>query len=125
MMVNRMPPVTLLVATPFPRLPPRSLITPQALTAPGQPSSLPFSIKRFANVGCDNLVKIWGYREDSQSWVKEETLEESGATGKIRDPGSRKRHSKDTPTGSVMLHGPQISGPLIAISPLRRRIGQS
>ena len=101
-MVNRMPPVTLLVATPFPRLPPRSLITPQALTAPGQPSSFPFSIKRFANVGCDNFSenlglpgkfailgqgrdtrRIWCYREDSRSWVEEETLE--GHSNWVRD----------------------------------------
>ena len=27
------------------------------------------------SAGCDNLVKIWGYREDSQSWVEEDTLE--------------------------------------------------
>jgi protein transport protein SEC13 len=41
------------------------------------------TIKRFASAGCDNLVKIWGYREDSQSWVEEETLE--GHTDWVRD----------------------------------------
>ncbi|KAF5353855.1 hypothetical protein D9758_010564 [Tetrapyrgos nigripes] len=41
------------------------------------------SLKRFASAGCDNLVKIWGYREDSQSWVEEEALE--GHTDWVRD----------------------------------------
>lgn len=40
-------------------------------------------MKRFATAGCDNLVKIWGYREDSQSWVEEEVLE--GHTDWVRD----------------------------------------
>ncbi|KAF8151605.1 protein transporter SEC13 [Crassisporium funariophilum] len=65
---------------------PGSLITPQqATTAPGQapPTSQTFSVKRFASAGCDNLVKIWGYGEDSQSWVEEETLE--GHTDWVRD----------------------------------------
>ncbi len=51
---------------------------------PGQPSAhLHQSIKRFATAGCDNLVKIWGYREDSKTWVEEETLE--GHTDWVRD----------------------------------------
>ncbi|KAF5375860.1 hypothetical protein D9615_008189 [Tricholomella constricta] len=64
---------------------PGSLITPQqAQPLPTQPAqhSAP-SIKRFASAGCDNLVRIWGYREDSQSWVEEETLE--GHTDWVRD----------------------------------------
>jgi protein transport protein SEC13 len=43
-----------------------SLIHPQQ---PGAQPTVPF--KHFAS-GCDNLVKIWGYREDTQSWVEEE-----------------------------------------------------
>jgi protein transport protein SEC13 len=41
------------------------------------------SVKRFATAGCDNLVRIWGYREGSQSWVEEEVLE--GHTDWVRD----------------------------------------
>jgi len=64
---------------------PGSLITPQQAPPPGQASttSQAFSVKRFASAGCDNLVKIWGYRDDSQSWVEEETLE--GHTDWVRD----------------------------------------
>ncbi|KAF5346203.1 hypothetical protein D9756_011131 [Leucocoprinus leucothites] len=64
---------------------PGSLISPQqSPAAPGQPPSTQApSVKRFASAGCDNLVKIWGYREDSQSWVEEETLE--GHTDWVRD----------------------------------------
>jgi len=63
---------------------PGSLITPQQNNVvPGQPPAPAQTIKRFASAGCDNLVKIWGYREDSQSWVEEETLE--GHTDWVRD----------------------------------------
>ncbi|TFK62625.1 WD40 repeat-like protein [Pluteus cervinus] len=63
---------------------PGSLITPQQVqTIPGQPQQTPTPIKRFASAGCDNLVKIWGYREDTQAWVEEETLE--GHTDWVRD----------------------------------------
>ncbi|EGN97378.1 hypothetical protein SERLA73DRAFT_184063 [Serpula lacrymans var. lacrymans S7.3] len=63
---------------------PGSLIQPQqGSTAPGQPTAPSQSVKRFASAGCDNLVKIWGYREDSQSWIEEETLE--GHTDWVRD----------------------------------------
>ncbi|KIK69017.1 hypothetical protein GYMLUDRAFT_188436 [Collybiopsis luxurians FD-317 M1] len=61
---------------------PGSLITPQQQSVPGQQSQTQ-SVKRFASAGCDNLVKIWGYREDSQSWVEEETLE--GHADWVRD----------------------------------------
>ncbi|PFH44721.1 hypothetical protein AMATHDRAFT_72215 [Amanita thiersii Skay4041] len=61
---------------------PGSLITPQTQPAPGQSIQTP-SIKRFASAGCDNLVKIWGYREDAQSWVEEDVLE--GHTDWVRD----------------------------------------
>ncbi|PSR84234.1 hypothetical protein PHLCEN_2v5522 [Hermanssonia centrifuga] len=67
-----------------PAVQPGSLITPQpADSLPGQPSASAQGIKRFASAGCDNLVKIWGYREDSQSWVEEEVLE--GHTDWVRD----------------------------------------
>lgn len=67
---------------------PGSLITPQQTqpqSVPGQPPQpvQPQPVKRFASAGCDNLVKIWGYREDSQSWVEEEILE--GHTDWVRD----------------------------------------
>jgi len=65
---------------------PGSLISPQQTQAlPNQqvqPAPI-ISVKRFASAGCDNLVKIWGYRDDSQSWVEEETLE--GHTDWVRD----------------------------------------
>jgi protein transport protein SEC13 len=64
---------------------PGSLITPQpSQTLPNQQSQSLFpTVKRFASAGCDNLVRIWGYREDSQSWVEEEVLE--GHTDWVRD----------------------------------------
>jgi len=65
---------------------PGSLIIPQQTQPlPGQqaqPTSAP-SVKRFASAGCDNLVRIWGYKDDSQSWVEEETLD--GHTDWVRD----------------------------------------
>jgi protein transport protein SEC13 len=61
---------------------PGSLIAPQPPTAPGANASSQ-SVKRFASAGCDNLVKIWGYREDTQSWIEEEVLE--GHTDWVRD----------------------------------------
>src|SRR6266511_850258 len=62
---------------------PGSLITPQQSSAPSQASAQPGAIKRFASAGCDNLVKIWGYNEEQQSWIEEETLE--GHTDWVRD----------------------------------------
>ncbi|CAE6370033.1 unnamed protein product [Rhizoctonia solani] len=64
---------------------PGSLITP----TPGVPNANPnappstTSVKRFASAGCDNLVKIWGFREDNQTWVEEEVLK--GHTDWVRD----------------------------------------
>ncbi|KIL57936.1 hypothetical protein M378DRAFT_1027367, partial [Amanita muscaria Koide BX008] len=67
-----------------PAIVPGSLITPQTQTAQGQnPAAQTPAVKRFASAGCDNLVKIWGYREDTQSWVEEEVLE--GHTDWVRD----------------------------------------
>ncbi|KAF8452131.1 protein transporter SEC13 [Boletus edulis BED1] len=53
---------------------PGSLIHPHQ---PGTPT-VPAPFKRFASAGCDNLVKIWSFREDTQTWVEEETLEGHG-----------------------------------------------
>ncbi|KAJ3488600.1 hypothetical protein NLI96_g2720 [Meripilus lineatus] len=67
-----------------PAVQPGSLIAPQPNTeaVPGQPPSTSVqSVKRFASAGCDNLVKIWGYRDDT--WVEEEALE--GHTDWVRD----------------------------------------
>ncbi|KAM6499322.1 protein transporter SEC13 [Amanita muscaria] len=67
-----------------PAIVPGSLITPQTQTAQGQnPAAQTPAVKRFASAGCDNLVKIWGYRDDTQSWVEEEVLE--GHTDWVRD----------------------------------------
>lgn len=66
---------------------PGSLITP---SSPAQPPSSqpqqpqqPQNVKRFASAGCDNLVKIWTFRDDSQAWIEEETLD--GHTDWVRD----------------------------------------
>ncbi|KZT03050.1 protein transporter SEC13 [Laetiporus sulphureus 93-53] len=66
-----------------PAVQPGSLITPQPPTIPGQAPFVPQSVKRFASAGCDNLVKIWGYNDERQEWVVEETLE--GHTDWVRD----------------------------------------
>ncbi|KAK7047620.1 GTPase-activating protein S13 [Paramarasmius palmivorus] len=69
-----------------PAVQPGSLITPQQAQQPipGQPpaQNTP-SVKRFATAGCDNLVKIWAFRDDSQSWVEEDVLE--GHADWVRD----------------------------------------
>ncbi|KAF8516508.1 protein transporter SEC13 [Gautieria morchelliformis] len=66
---------------------PGSLITQQQQqpTAPGGNPDQPAhtTTKRFASAGCDNLVKIWGFREDQQAWIEEDTLE--GHTDWVRD----------------------------------------
>lgn len=69
-----------------PAIHPGSLITPQQSQPPipGQaPAQTIPSVKRFATAGCDNLVKIWGFKEESQSWVEEEILE--GHADWVRD----------------------------------------
>ncbi len=40
-------------------------------------------MKRFASAGCDNLVKIWGFHDDTQAWVEEDVLE--GHADWVRD----------------------------------------
>lgn len=67
-----------------PAVQPGSLIAPQPTASlPGQPSAGLQSVKRFASAGCDNLVKIWGFRDDTQAWIEEEVLE--GHTDWVRD----------------------------------------
>ncbi|EKM51423.1 uncharacterized protein PHACADRAFT_263541 [Phanerochaete carnosa HHB-10118-sp] len=61
-----------------PAVQPGSLIAPQP--AEGQAAQ---GVKRFASAGCDNLVKIWAFREDTQAWVEEDVLE--GHTDWVRD----------------------------------------
>ncbi|TBU44827.1 protein transporter SEC13 [Dichomitus squalens] len=59
-----------------PAVQPGSLLVPQpSNTVPGQAPAAVQSVKRFASAGCDNLVKIWGFRDDTQAWVEEEVLE--------------------------------------------------
>ncbi len=68
-----------------PAILPGSLITPSA-PAQGQPSqtlSAPPPVKRFASAGCDNLVRIWTFREDTKAWIEEEQLD--GHTDWVRD----------------------------------------
>ena len=68
-----------------PAVQPGSLIAPQPADGIPSQQAAPSvqSVKRFASAGCDNLVKIWGFREDSQQWVEEEVLE--GHTDWVRD----------------------------------------
>lgn len=53
-----------------PAVAPGSLLAPAAPGAPEAPAA-----KRFASAGCDNLVRIWAYRDDAQSWVEEDVLD--------------------------------------------------
>ena len=43
----------------------------------------PAPVKRFASAGCDNIVKIWGFSEETQAWVEEDVLE--GHADWVRD----------------------------------------
>ena len=105
---------------------PGSLITPSS--APNLQTGQPHnqtntiqSVKRFATAGCDNLVKIWGYREDTQSWVEEEILE--GHTDWVRDvawapniglPRSYIATASQVGTGDLHLFAYFFSGPHVA-----------
>ena len=40
-------------------------------------------VKRFASGGCDGLVKIWGWKNDTKEWKEEEVLD--GHTDWVRD----------------------------------------
>ncbi|KAK7696505.1 GTPase-activating protein S13 [Cerrena zonata] len=67
-----------------PAIQPGSLIAPQPTeTLPGQHPSTVQTVRRFASAGCDNLVKIWGFQEDTQEWSEEEILD--GHTDWVRD----------------------------------------
>ncbi|KAJ6555505.1 protein transporter SEC13 [Mycena sp. CBHHK59/15] len=66
---------------------PQPPLSPRGASPPIHSSALPPApappAKRFASAGCDNLVRIWGYREDQQVWVEEDVLE--GHTDWVRD----------------------------------------
>ncbi|KAI0696968.1 protein transporter SEC13 [Cerioporus squamosus] len=67
-----------------PAVQPGSLLVPQpSNTVPGQAPAAVQSVKRFASAGCDNLVKIWGFRDDTQAWVEEDVLD--GHADWVRD----------------------------------------
>jgi len=56
-----------------------------ALANPANPQSASTgpTVKRLASAGCDNLIKIWVFSEQSQTWIEEDTLE--GHTDWVRD----------------------------------------
>jgi WD40 repeat protein len=54
-----------------------------SLLAPNAGGRRPSPVKRFASAGCDNIVKIWGFSEETQAWVEEDVLE--GHTDWVRD----------------------------------------
>ena len=56
---------------------------PGALFAQPQAGAPTASVKRFASAGCDNVVKIWAFREDTQAWAEEDVLE--GHSDWVRD----------------------------------------
>lgn len=61
---------------------PSSLVQPQR----AQPSSQPASaqhVKKFATGGCDAVVKVWAWKEETKEWVEEENL--GGHTDWVRD----------------------------------------
>jgi protein transport protein SEC13 len=63
---------------------PGSLITPSpAATNTTAPPATPPQVKRFVSAGCDNQVKIWSHRPQSDAWALEETLD--GHTDWVRD----------------------------------------
>ncbi|CAO3639670.1 unnamed protein product [Cunninghamella echinulata] len=40
-------------------------------------------VKKIVSAGCDNLIKIWGWRDDTKSWQEEEVLD--GHSDWVRD----------------------------------------
>ncbi|KAI8075950.1 WD40-repeat-containing domain protein [Gilbertella persicaria] len=40
-------------------------------------------VKKVVSAGCDNLIKIWGYKDDTKTWQEEETLD--GHSDWVRD----------------------------------------
>jgi len=57
---------------------PSSLVRSQT-----QPSTTAQHVKKFATGGCDSVVKVWGWVEESKEWTEEEQLE--GHTDWVRD----------------------------------------
>ena len=53
------------------------------LAAPNSGGARSPPVKRFASAGCDNIVKIWGFSEETQAWVEEDVLE--GHADWVRD----------------------------------------
>jgi protein transport protein SEC13 len=53
------------------------------LAAPNASGARSPPVKRFASAGCDNIVKIWGFSEETQAWVEEDVLE--GHADWVRD----------------------------------------
>ncbi|KAI0321734.1 vesicle budding-like protein [Amylostereum chailletii] len=63
---------------------PGALIAPPPAVAPNQPApGRTAPVKRFASAGCDNVVKIWSFNEETQTWAEEEILD--GHTDWVRD----------------------------------------
>lgn len=70
---------------------PGSLITAQQPPAQRQPNQAETdvsspqngTVRRFASAGCDNVVKIWEYSQDSKKWEQVEQL--TGHTDWVRD----------------------------------------
>lgn len=58
---------------------PSSLVQPQR-TSPSAPAQ---HVKKFATGGCDSVVKIWNWKEETKEWVEEETLD--GHSDWVRD----------------------------------------
>ena len=54
-----------------------------SLLTPNAGGRRPSPVKRFASAGCDNIVKIWGFSEETQAWVEEDVLE--GHADWVRD----------------------------------------
>ncbi|KAH9974141.1 WD40 repeat-like protein [Lactifluus volemus] len=54
-----------------------------SLLAPSTGGARAAPVKRFASAGCDNIVKIWSFSEETQTWVEEDVLE--GHTDWVRD----------------------------------------
>jgi protein transport protein SEC13 len=92
---------------------PGSLITPQQPGAPQANPQATTGVKRFASAGCDNLVKIWGFREDTQAWIEEETLE--GHTDWVRDVAWAPNIGLPR---SYIATASQVRKPFITMSPI-------
>ncbi|KAH8916699.1 WD40 repeat-like protein [Atractiella rhizophila] len=65
-----------------PATPSGSLVPSTAPRLQNQASTVT-KIRRFASGGCDGMVKLWAWREDSKSWAEEDVLE--GHSDWVRD----------------------------------------